>query len=81
MKIIRISEVKEMMGFKADGSIRNLIGKGLFTPPVKIGERAVGWPDYEIEEILKARISGQSAKDIRLLVNRLRVDREKSPGS
>ena len=47
------------------------IQEGLFTPPVSIGARAVGWPDHEIEAINAARIAGKSDDYIRELVSRL----------
>jgi len=49
----------------------NDIQEGLFTPPVSIGSRAVGWPDHEVETINAARIAGKSDDDIRELVFRL----------
>ena len=43
--------------------------------PVKIGERAVGLPDFEVEEILKYRVAGKSDAEIIALVNRLHAKR------
>ncbi|MBK7000964.1 MAG: AlpA family phage regulatory protein [Rhodoferax sp.] len=51
------------------------IRAGLFTKPVNIGPRSVGWPDYEVEAINKARIAGQSDEQIRELVKRLHAKR------
>lgn len=47
------------------------IQQGLFTPPVAIGARAVGWPTREAEALNAARIAGQSDDEIRALVKRL----------
>lgn len=47
------------------------IQQGLFTPPVAIGFRAVGYPDYEVEALIAARIAGKSNDDIRKLVAEL----------
>lgn len=44
---------------------------GVFPPPVKIGAHAVGWVEREVDEVLKARIAGQSDDEIRALVSRL----------
>ncbi len=44
------------------------IHQGLFTPPVQIGARAVGWPSSEVETINAARIAGRSDAEIRALV-------------
>jgi prophage regulatory protein len=45
------------------------------TTPVKLGGRAVGWPEYEVEAILMARIAGKSDDEIRTLVAKLEADR------
>jgi prophage regulatory protein len=52
------------------------IEKGLFTHPVSLGARAVGWPDYEVAFINDARISGMSEAGIRALVASLEVARK-----
>lgn len=52
-----------------------LIEKGEFTHPVKLGDRAVGWPESEVEQINAARISGKSKAEIVSLVKRLEADR------
>lgn len=44
------------------------VKQGLFTRPVSLGARAVGWPDYEVAIINVARIAGKSDEDIRSLV-------------
>lgn len=46
-----------------------------FTKPVPIGERAVGWPDSEVQAINAARIAGKSESEIRELVSRLHAKR------
>jgi len=47
------------------------IQQGLFTPPVQIGARAVGWPASEAEAINAARIAGKSDEEDRALVTKL----------
>ena len=44
------------------------IQQGLFTKPVRIGSRAVGWPSKEVTEINAARIAGKSDEEIRALI-------------
>lgn len=44
------------------------IQQGLFTHPVQIGLRAVGWPSSEVAAINAARIAGKSDEEIRALV-------------
>jgi prophage regulatory protein len=52
----------------------NLIGDGLFPPPVKVGKKSV-WPRHEIEAILIARIGGASDEEMRVLVKKLVAQR------
>lgn len=75
MSILRMPAVKAETGHKSHASIYTAIKAGLFTKPVPIGERSVGWPDYEVRAINSARIAGKSEADIRDLVNRLHAKR------
>lgn len=75
MQILRIQGVKACTGHKSDESIYGAIRYGLFTKPVNIGARSVGWPDFEVDAINKARIAGQSDEQIRELVKRLHAKR------
>ena len=75
MSILRMPAVKVETGHKSHASIYTAIKVGLFTQPVPIGERSVGWPDYEVAAINRARIAGQSEADIRELVKRLHAKR------
>jgi prophage regulatory protein len=52
------------------------IQQGLFTRPVQIGLRAVGWPSSEVAAINAARIAGKSDEEIRELVARLEAARK-----
>lgn len=52
------------------------IKQGLFTRPVQIGLRSVGWPSIEVATINAARIAGKSEDEIRALVVRLEAARE-----
>ena len=63
------------MGHRSHASIYNAIRAGLFTNPVPIGQRAVGWPDNEVQAINAARIAGQSDDQIRELVKQLHAKR------
>ena len=71
MSILRIPAVKAETGHRSHASIYTAIKAGLFTKPVPIGERSVGWPDYEVKAINTARIAGQTEVQIKELVNRL----------
>lgn len=52
------------------------IQQGLFTRPVAIGLRAVGWPADELEVLNAARIAGKSNQEIRDLVLKLEAARK-----
>ena len=67
--------VKAETGHRSHASIYTAIKAGTFTKPVPIGERSVGWPDYEVKAINAARIAGQSEDAIKELVNRLHAKR------
>ena len=54
------------------------IRQGLFTPPVPVGLRAVGWPSYEVAALNGARIAGKCEEDIRALVTELIAARHAS---
>ena len=75
MSILRMPAVKAETGHRSHASIYNAIHAGLFTEPVKIGERSVGWPDDEVKAICAARIAGKSEDEIRELVNLLHAKR------
>ena len=75
MFILRLPEVKRVLGHRADASVYNAIRAGLFTAGVAIGQRARGWPDYEIDAINGARIAGKSDDEIRELVKVLHTKR------
>ena len=70
-----MAAVKAETGHRSHASIYTAIKRGLFTTGVPIGGRSVGWPDYEIFAINRARIAGQSESEIRDLVSRLHAKR------
>ena len=75
MLILRLPEVKRVLGHRADASVYNAIRAGLFTSGVAIGQRAKGWPDYEVDAINAARIAGKSDAQIGELVKMLHAKR------
>ena len=75
MLILRLPEVKRVLGLRADASVYNAIRVGLFTNGVAIGQRAKGWPDYEVDAINAARVAGKSENEIRELVKALHAKR------
>ena len=75
MSILRMPAVKARTGHRSHASIYNTIKAGLFTKPVKIGQRSVGWVMTEVQAINAARIAGKSETEIRELVTRLHAKR------
>ena len=75
MAIWRIQTCKAEAGYRSNASIYNLIREGLWTKPVSIGQRSVGWPDDEVRTLCAARIAGKADGEIRELVKRLHTRR------
>ena len=75
MSILRMQSVKAETGNRSHASIYSAVHAGLFTVPVQIGQRSVGWPDHEVAAINQARIAGKSDAQIRELVNKLHAAR------
>jgi prophage regulatory protein len=75
MAILRIESVKAEFGHRSNTSIHQRVRDGLFTKPVAIGQRAVGWPDSEVKAIARAHIAGRTEDEIRDLVKRLHEQR------
>ncbi len=68
MSILRMQAVLLETGHLSHASIYNGVNAGLFTEPVLIGQRAVGWPHLEVAAINAARIAGKAENEIRALV-------------
>lgn len=73
--ILRLPEVLRKRG-KSRSSHYLDIQNGLFTKPVSLGARAVGWPDDEVDALNAARIAGKSDDEIRALVAKLEAARK-----
>jgi len=73
--LIRIKRVEEITGLKKS-MLYDLIKKGEFVEPVKIGERAVAWIESETDVINAARMANKSADEIRELVKTLMERRQ-----
>lgn len=72
--ILRLPTVKAQTGYSRS-TVYLRIAQGLFVKPVRLGDRAVGWPAGDVAAINAARISGKSDADIRLLVDKLEAAR------
>ena len=73
--ILRLPAVLRQRG-KSRSSHYLDIQQGLFTRPVPIGARAVGWPEHEVDVLNAARIAGKTEAQIRTLVAQLEAARK-----
>jgi prophage regulatory protein len=73
--ILRIPAVKFQSGLSRS-TIYQRIAEGLWTKPVSLGARAVGWSSDEVDAINSARIAGKTDEEIRTLVAKLEADRK-----
>jgi prophage regulatory protein len=76
--ILRRPSVEEATGYSRS-TLYLRIDQRLFTRPVKLGMRAVGWPAAEVAAINTARIAGKTEAEIRLLVVQLERARTENP--
>ena len=74
VRILRLPDVLARRG-KSRTQHYNDVAAGLFTPPVKLGVRASGWPEEETSQIIKATIAGRTPDQIRSLVRELAAQR------
>ena len=72
--IHRLPVVKSETGLSRS-TIYLRITQGLWTKPISLGGRSVGWPASEIATLLAARIAGKSDEEIRILVKKLEAER------
>ncbi|HVO12831.1 MAG TPA: AlpA family phage regulatory protein [Vicinamibacteria bacterium] len=77
LAILRRSQVEQETGL-AKSTLYLRVEQGLFTEPVLIGPRAVGWPAGEVEALNAARIAGKDEAAIKALVARLHAARRAS---
>ena len=73
--ILRIPAVKTESGLSRS-TIYLRIAQGLWTKPVSLGARAVGWPSDEVAAINAARIAGKTDEEVRVLVVKLEAARK-----
>ena len=73
--ILRLPAVKSESGLSRS-TIYLRISERLWTKPVALGPRAVGWPSDEIEALNAARIAGKTDDEIRALAAKLEAARK-----
>lgn len=61
VKVIRIPAVIEMVGM-CKASIYNMIKRGEFPAPIKLGPKASGWLVNEVQGWIAERISARAVK-------------------
>lgn len=74
--ILRLPEVLRRRGGRSRSTHYLDIKNGLFTPPIAIGSRSVGWPEEEVDALINGRIAGEGDPEIRSLVLRLMAARK-----
>ena len=74
IKMQRIPVLLERTGM-GETSFRTAIADGLLPKLIKLGPRAVGIPEHEIDQIIRARIAGLPDAEIRKLVERIHAER------
>jgi prophage regulatory protein len=73
--ILRLPAVKAATGLSRS-TLYLRISHGVFTHPVSLGGRAVGWPAHEVTSLNTARIAGKRDAEIRELVTKLEAARK-----
>ncbi|HPT69225.1 MAG TPA: AlpA family phage regulatory protein [Syntrophomonas sp.] len=73
--ILRMPTVKSESGLSRS-TIYLRVSQGLWTKPVSLGARAVGWPSDEVDALNAARIAGSTDDEIRVLVLKLEAARK-----
>ena len=69
-KILRRSQVLESLGISSS-TLDRRINDGLFPPPVPISLRSRGWPEHEVQAILRNVIGGSEGEALRSTVSDL----------
>lgn len=75
MKILRIDETLMLTG-DTRSPLYSKVAAGLFPRPVKLGRRAAGWPEHEVEAVLVARAAGATDMELAKLVSKLHDNRK-----
>jgi prophage regulatory protein len=73
--ILRLPAVKSATGLSRS-TIYLRIAHGVFTHPVSLGGRTVGWPSSEVAALNSAWIAGKSDAEVRELVLALQAARK-----
>lgn len=74
IKILRLPAALERLGM-GETSYRTAMADGLVPKLIPLSARAVGVPEHEINQVIRARIAGLSDDEIRNLVARIHTAR------
>lgn len=59
-RLLRLPQVLERVGYKRSRFL-DLVRQGVFPKPVRLGARAVAWPESQIDALVERLASGQGA--------------------
>lgn len=59
-RLLRLPAVLDRVGYKRSRFL-DLVRLGVFPKPVKLGPRAVAWPESQIDELVDRLASGRGA--------------------
>lgn len=68
--LLRLPAVRFESGYSRS-TVYLRINQGLWTKPVRLGPRCVGWPLHEVAALNAARIAGKTDEEIQVLVTKL----------
>ena len=74
-KVIRPAIAMERVGLKKSAFYK-WVQKGVLPPPFKLGKRAAGWLEEEIDEIVAMVAAGRSEEEISVRVRKFVEDRQ-----
>jgi prophage regulatory protein len=73
-RILRLPEVLHCYG-KSRSTLYSEIDRGLFPEGIDLGGRLRGWPESELDALIRARIAGKTDGEIKELVSALHARR------
>ena len=77
IKILRLPAALERLGM-GETSYRTAMAEGLAPKLIPLGARAVGIPEHELNQVIRARIAGLPDDEIRKLVERIHAERART---
>lgn len=77
IKILRLPAALERLGM-GETSYRTAMADGLLPKLITLGVRAVGIPEHELNQVIRARIAGLPDDEIRKLVEHIHAERARA---